>query len=159
MRLFGKKKEEKKEESCCCGGACDTTEETKDEGCCCGSNEEKTEESCCCASNEETKEESCCCGGQCNEESVEAANKATAQYKNVMILGSGCAKCNQLEANTKDALAQMGMDDEVMHITDFGQIAAMGVMSTPALVIDSKVVSMGKVLTSDEVLKIIKKVR
>lgn len=53
----------------------------------------------------------------------------------------------------------MGMDDEVMHITDFGQIAAMGVMSTPALVIDSKVVSMGKVLTSDEVLKIIKKVR
>lgn len=146
MRLFGKKKEEKKEESCCCGGACDTTKETKDEGCSCGS-------------NEETKDEGCCCGGQCNEESVEAANKATAQYKNVMILGSGCAKCNQLEANTKDALAQMGMDDEVMHITDFGQIAAMGVMSTPALVIDSKVVSMGKVLTSDEVLKIIKKVR
>ena len=43
--------------------------------------------------------------------------------------------------------------------TDFGQIAAMGVMSTPALVIDNKVVSMGKVLSKDEVIKALKKIR
>lgn len=45
------------------------------------------------------------------------------------------------------------------YVTDFGQIAAMGVMSTPALVIDNKVVSMGKVLSKDDVIKALKKVR
>ena len=44
----------------------------------------------------------------------------------------------------KEALSELGMLDEIDHVTDFGQIAAMGVMSTPALVIDNKVVSMGK---------------
>ena len=48
---------------------------------------------------------------------------------------------------------------KIDHVTDFGQIAAMGVMSTPALVIDNKVVSMGKVLSKDDVIKALKKVR
>jgi small redox-active disulfide protein 2 len=69
---------------------------------------------------------------------------------------SGCAKCNQLEAATKEALASLGMSTEVDHITDFAEIAKYGVMSTPALVIDGKVVSYGKVLKTDEVVKILK---
>lgn len=77
----------------------------------------------------------------------------------VKILGSGCAKCNQLEAATKEALKQLGMDATVDHVTDFSQIAAYGVMSTPALVVDGKVVSYGKVLKTEDVVNILQKVR
>lgn len=65
---------------------------------------------------------------------------------NVKILGSGCKKCNALEAATKEALQDMGLNIEVEHVTDFAEIAAYGVMSTPALVVDNTVVSYGKVL-------------
>ena len=78
---------------------------------------------------------------------------------NVKVLGGGCDKCNALEKNVKEALSELGMTDEIDHVADFGQIAAMGVMSTPALVIDNKVVSMGKVLSKDDVIKALKKVR
>ena len=77
----------------------------------------------------------------------------------VKILGSGCAKCNQLETNTLEALKVLKMDTAIDHITDFAQIAAYGVMTTPALVVDGKVVSYGKVLKTDEVAAILKKVR
>ena len=77
----------------------------------------------------------------------------------VKILGSGCAKCNQLEAATRQALAQLGMDAAIQHVTDFAQIAAYGVMTTPALVVDGKVVSYGKVLKPDEVAALLRKAR
>jgi small redox-active disulfide protein 2 len=77
----------------------------------------------------------------------------------VKVLGSGCAKCNQLEASVKAALEQLGMDPAIDHVTDFAQIAAYGVMSTPALVVDGKVVSFGKVLKTEEVVALLKKVR
>ena len=105
------------------------------------------------------KEESCCCGGNCNAESMASAEKAKTEGSNVKVLGSGCAKCNQLEAAVKEALAQLGMSDTIDHVTDFAQIAAYGVMSTPALVVDGKVVSYGKVLKPEEVVLILKKVR
>lgn len=104
------------------------------------------------------KEESCCCGN-CDAETMQAAEKSKSIGASVKILGSGCAKCNQLEANTLEALKQLGMDTAVDHITDFTQIAAYGVMTTPALVVDGKVVSFGKVLKTDEVIAILKKVR
>ena len=66
---------------------------------------------------------------------------------------------NQLEAATKAALSQLGMDTTIDHVTDFAQIAAYGVMTTPALVVDGKVVSFGKVLKTDEVVKVLQKVR
>ena len=106
------------------------------------------------------KEQSgCCCGGNCNEESVESAKETLSSGANVKVLGGGCDKCNALEKNVKEALSELGMTDEIDHVTDFGQIAAMGIMSTPALVIDNKVVSMGKVLSKDDVIKALKKVR
>lgn len=74
-------------------------------------------------------------------------------------MGSGCAKYNQLEAATKAALERLGMDPAVDHVTDFSQIAAYGVMSTPALVVDGKVVSYGRVLTTDEVVIILQKIQ
>lgn len=103
----------------------------------------------------ETK--SCCCGSSCTPESMAAEmEKNTAGVK---ILGPGCAKCNALEEATRTALAELGMDTAIDHVTDFTQIAAYGVMTTPALVVDGKVVSYGKVLKKDEVVALIQKVR
>lgn len=102
---------------------------------------------------------SCCCGGNCDAESMAKAQDAKTEGANVKVLGSGCAKCNQLEAATKEALQQLGMDTAIDHVTDFSQIAAYGVMTTPALVVDGKVVSFGKVLKTEEVVKILQKVR
>ena len=62
------------------------------------------------------------------------------------ILGCGCAKSNALEAATVDALRELGMDTTIDHVRDFEKIAAYGVMTTPALVVDGQVVSYGKVL-------------
>lgn len=59
----------------------------------------------------------------------------------------------------KAALAELNMDTTIDHVTDFSQIAAYGVMTTPALVVDGKVVSYGKVLKKDEVKALIQKVR
>jgi small redox-active disulfide protein 2 len=106
------------------------------------------------------KEEApCCCGGNCDAESMAKAETAKSEGASVKILGSGCPKCNQLEAATKSALEQLGMDTTVDHVRDFAQIAAYGVMSTPALVVDGKVVSYGKVLKAEEVANILRKVR
>ncbi|WMJ84656.1 thioredoxin family protein [Oscillospiraceae bacterium LTW-04] len=101
----------------------------------------------------------CCCGGNCDAKSMTQAESSKATGASVKILGSGCAKCNQLEAATKEALEQLGMDTTVDHVSDFSQISAYGVMSTPALVVDGKVVAYGKVLKTEEVVKILQKVR
>lgn len=69
----------------------------------------------------------------------------------IKILGSGCKKCVTLTENTQAALASLGREAEVVKVTDFAEIAAHGVMSTPALAIDDKVVSVGKVLPPSEV--------
>lgn len=108
--------------------------------------------------NKEAEKSACCCGS-CDAESMEKAESAKTEGASVKILGSGCAKCNQLEAATKAALLQLGMGDVIDHVTDFAQIAAYGVMTTPALVVDGKVVSYGKVLKTEEVVKILQKVR
>lgn len=109
--------------------------------------------------NKKQETSSCCCGGNCDAESMLKAETANSEGAGVKVLGSGCAKCNQLEEATKAALEQLGMDTTIDHVTDFVRIAAYGVMTTPALVIDGKVVSYGKVLKPDEVVKILQKVR
>ncbi|MFA5636102.1 MAG: thioredoxin family protein [Anaerovoracaceae bacterium] len=90
-------------------------------------------------------------------ESMKKAESAKTEGASVKVLGSGCAKCNQLEAATKAALEQLGMDTTIDHVTDFSQIAAYGVMTTPALVINKKVVSVGKVLKTNEIIEILQK--
>ena len=107
----------------------------------------------------EEKMTACRCAGNCTPESMEKAEAARAEGASVKILGSGCAKCNQLEAAAREALAQLGMDRAIDHVTDFAQIASYGVMTTPALVIDGKVVAYGKVLKAGEVANILQKLR
>ena len=105
------------------------------------------------------KKSSCCCTGSCDTESMAKAEKAKTEGASVKVLGSGCAKCNQLKAATKSALEQLGMDTAIDHVSDFAQIATYGVMTTPALVVDGKVASYGKALKVDEVVKILQKIR
>lgn len=104
---------------------------------------------------EETK--SCCCGS-CTPETMAQA-EAVKSAAGVKVLGSGCARCSALEDAVRAALAELGMDTAIDHVTDFTQIAAYGVMTTPALVVDGKVVSYGKVLKKDEAKALIQKAR
>jgi small redox-active disulfide protein 2 len=99
------------------------------------------------------------CCGSVDAETVKTAEKARTEGAAVKILGSGCDKCNQLEKATKEALSELGMDTEIDHVHDFSLIASYGVMTTPALVVDGKVVSYGKVLKKDEIIKILKSIR
>lgn len=105
------------------------------------------------------EEKPCCCGGACNEQTMGEAETAKKEGAAVKVLGSGCAKCNQLEKAVKEALLQLDMDTDIDHVTDFAQIAAYGVMTTPALVVDGKVVSFGKVLNAQEAATLILKER
>ncbi len=107
--------------------------------------------------NKKEKTASCCCGSCTPETMAQAEESKTSD--GVKVLGSGCAKCNALEQAAREALAELGMDDAIDHVTDFAQIAAYGVMTTPALVVDGKVVAYGKVLKKDEAKALIQKVR
>ena len=66
----------------------------------------------------------------------------------VTILGHGCKNCEALEARTVEALAGMGLTAQVDHVKDDAQIAAYGVMRTPALVVDGRVLVSGQVPTA-----------
>ena len=74
---------------------------------------------------------------------------------NIKVLGAGCKSCEALLNSTKEAVASKGIDTEVEYITDMEKIMSFGVMSMPALIIDGKVVSAGKVLKAKEVEKLI----
>jgi small redox-active disulfide protein 2 len=73
----------------------------------------------------------------------------------IEVLGPGCKNCESLEKATKEALGQLGVDADVDKITDYGEIAAYGVMSTPALAIDGEVVSSGRVPSVGEITELL----
>lgn len=75
--------------------------------------------------------------------------------KTLQILGIGCAKCKALAANTEAAAKALGLEYELVKITDINQIMDFGVMLTPALAVDGVVKSAGKVLSSDEIKKLL----
>lgn len=71
--------------------------------------------------------------------------------KKIEVLGPGCANCVRLAANAREAVVMAGVEAEVVKVTDYAQIAAYGVMSTPGLVIDGKVVSYGRVPSAGDI--------
>lgn len=100
-------------------------------------------------------EAGCCNGVDSGAEAMKRAQEAQHGGAEVKVLGSGCAKCNALEAAVREALTELGMSTEIDHVTDFTQIASYGVMTTPALVYKGSVISYGKVLKKDEVIKLL----
>ena len=75
--------------------------------------------------------------------------------KNILILGSGCSKCNTLHEATKQAVEEINLDCKIEKITDMMKFADYGVMITPALVVDGKLKVAGRIPTADEIKKFI----
>jgi len=104
--------------------------------------EAKVELACACNGEVATYEaSSCCCGGQ--------------QVENCCVLGAGCKSCHDQYENVKKAIEELGLEIEVEYITDMEKVMAYGVMSMPAIVVNETVASMGKVLKSAEVIKLL----
>ncbi|MBP7460979.1 MAG: TM0996/MTH895 family glutaredoxin-like protein [Candidatus Delongbacteria bacterium] len=77
----------------------------------------------------------------------------------IKILGSGCPKCKKLAENTEKALQELKMDQAIVKVTDITEIMDYGVMMTPALVFDHEVKSSGKVLSTDEIKKLLSSIQ
>ncbi len=76
---------------------------------------------------------------------------------NIKVLGTGCAKCEKLEAIVRGAVNTLNLDCEIEKVKDLADIMSYGVMVTPALVIDGKVVLAGELPTMDKMATILKK--
>ncbi|WP_282037127.1 thioredoxin family protein [Saccharicrinis aurantiacus] len=75
----------------------------------------------------------------------------------IKILGTGCSKCTTLTKNTEDAVKELNINAQINKIEDIVEIMNYNVMSTPALVIDGKVVSKGKLLSAKEIKELLTK--
>ncbi|MFA5320418.1 MAG: thioredoxin family protein [Candidatus Omnitrophota bacterium] len=75
---------------------------------------------------------------------------------NIEILGMGCAKCKQLAANAEAAVKELHLQAKVDKVVDIDKITGYGVMMTPAFAVNGKVLSAGKVLSKEEIKKLIK---
>lgn len=73
----------------------------------------------------------------------------------IKILGTGCGKCEKMEANTRTAIKELGIEASIVKVEDLVQIMRYGVMSTPGFVMDEKVKSVGKVLTVAQIKKLL----
>ena len=109
--------------------------------------EEKKAPACCCGSAKAqvAKSAECCCGT--------AVNGICC----VKVLGAGCRACHEQYENAKTAVKALGLDVEVEYITDMEKVMGYGVMSMPAIVVNEKVVSMGKVLKAADMEKLLRK--
>jgi len=75
----------------------------------------------------------------------------------IKILGTGCPKCKTLEQVTRDVVARNGIDATISKVDDIMEIMKYNIMTTPALVVDGKVVVKGRVPSSDEILQLLTK--
>ena len=111
---------------------------------------------------EEKKTPACACNCGCSTSEVnEIVNDCCGEAVNgiccIKVLGAGCSSCHQQYEYAKEAVKNMGLSVEVEYITDMEKVMEYGVMSMPALVVNKKVVSMGKVLKAADVEKLFKK--
>ena len=96
----------------------------------------------------------CDCGGACAPAGA-GAEDASGAAVSVKVLGPGCKKCHQLHDNALEAARIAGKPVDVEYVTDVAEIAAAGVMATPALMVEFAVVSSGKVLKPSEIAKLL----
>ncbi len=145
MNLFGFLKKEKKEENCCSKPAVE-----KETTSCCSNNQESSS---CCSTNEEVKEEMamCECGNMCPVSEIEAKKAKNS----ILVLGACCKKSSDSFANVKAAVKELGLDVEVINIGDNIEIAQYGVMNTPALVVNNKVLIAGSLIKIEKAKELI----
>ena len=74
----------------------------------------------------------------------------------IEVLGSGCAKCQTLEKHAKEAVEKSVGNRQVVKVSDYAAMAARGILSTPALALDGHIRSQGKVISTDEILTLLK---
>ena len=111
---------------------------------------------------EEKKTPTCACNCGCPTSEVsEITNDCCAEAKDgiccIKVLGAGCKSCHEQFEYTKQAVKDMGLSVEVEYITDMQKVMEYGVMSMPALVVNEKVVAMGKVLKAADVVALLHK--
>lgn len=109
---------------------------------------------------EEKKAPACCCGGaesKVEESTGYCCGDTGSGIINIKVLGAGCKSCHEQYENAKAAVKAMGLTVEVEYITDMEKVMGYGVMSMPAIVVNEKVVSMGKVLKAADVEKLLHK--
>lgn len=75
--------------------------------------------------------------------------------RNILILGAGCSKCKALTASAEAAVKALGVDATIQKVEKIQEIMKFGVMNTPALVVDGQVKSAGKVLSADDIKKLL----
>ena len=102
--------------------------------------------------NEEKTVYGCSCGCSTNQPKSELKSEDECRIK---VLGAGCKSCHELYVNTVEVAKKFGIHTEVAYITDMQKVMEYGVMSMPALVIDEKVISQGKILKTSEIETII----
>lgn len=78
--------------------------------------------------------------------------------KRIKVCATGCSHCSAMRENTREAAALLGLEDELENISDFREIARLGVMSTPSLIVDGRLVSSGKVMKPEQIAELIKEV-
>ena len=100
------------------------------------------------------KESTCSCSGACNSGGDIPQN--IGEISSIKVLGSGCKNCHNLKANVDEALKELGIDLQSEYITDIQKIISYNILSTPALVINEKVVSSGRVLSVNAIKEILK---
>lgn len=105
------------------------------------------------------KKPCCSCGVPSQETAVtnECCGKTVEGICCIKVLGAGCKSCHEQYENVKEAVKNIGLAVDIEYITDMEKIMKYGVMSMPAIVANEKVVSMGKVLKTTEVEKLLKK--
>lgn len=77
----------------------------------------------------------------------------------IQVAGPGCAKCQATEKNVRDACAQLSLDADISHVYDLKEIAKLGVIFTPAVIIDGKIVISGKLPTVEELKKLLSNIK
>lgn len=98
-----------------------------------------------------------CPTGEAEKITSDCCSEAKDGFCCIKVLGAGCKSCHEQYENAKQAIKDMGLSVEVEYITDMKKVMEYGVMSMPAIVVNEKVVSMGKVLKSDDVIALLYK--
>ncbi|MDD6033099.1 MAG: thioredoxin family protein [Oscillospiraceae bacterium] len=115
-----------------------------------GKKKEEKASACCCGEEKTAP----CCGGE--EKAASCCGRPVSGICCVKVLGAGCKSCHELYENTRSAVQALGLSVEVEYVTDMQKIAAFGVISMPAIVVNDRVVSAGRVLRAAEVEKLLR---